>query len=307
MIRTETGVRRWWTPQGAYILTIAFACAGAFLMFQKHAAFNTRTYDLARFDQAIWNTLHGRFLYSSILDMCILGNHFSPFLALLSPLFLIWNDVRMLFLVQMVSVAVTGLLLFRIVRARHAALAPWFLLAFYLNPAVHEVTLFEFRRVVPAMPFLAMALHALYTKRRGRMAIGLALALLCKENVGFIVFMVGFYLLVFERDWKWGIPVMLVGGAWAVLVSLWVIPAFAPPSDGPSTYPLLRYFNLSGIPYDQVLDTLLRDPLRLIQPVLGIDRLQSLGRILLPLGLVLPFLAPGWALICLPSLAYMLP
>jgi len=292
--------------RGAITLAILFLAASSFLMFRKHASFNTRTYDLARFDQAIWNTLHGRFLHSSILDMSILGNHFSPFLALLSPLFLIWDDVRVLFLVQTTSVAVTGLFLYKIVRAKHVTLAPWFLLAFYLNPSVHETTLFEFRRVVLAMPFLAMALYALYTRRRGPMATGLGLALLCKEDVGLVVFMVGLYLILFERDWKWGVPIVLIGVAWVIGVSLWVIPLFAGPQSDPDIYPQLYYFDFLGDSYSEIVTNLRRDPLLLVRHVFELERAGALLRAFLPLGLVLPFLAPSWALLCLPTMAYLL-
>jgi uncharacterized membrane protein len=306
MANQRKRVWQWWVNYGAYVLAAGFCVVSATLLCQKHDAFNTRTYDLARFDQAIWNTLHGRFLFSTIGNHSVLGNHFSPLMALLSPLFLIWNDVKVLFLVQVVSVAVTGLVLYRMVRLKHPFLATSFLLAFYLNPAVHDVTLFEFRRVVPAMPFLAMALYALYARKRWWMVLGLGLALLCKENVGFIVCMVGVYLTLFERDWKWGLPLMVVGAAWVILVSLWVIPAFAPPTEDSGVYPQLYYFQSLGDSYEDILTNVLRDPLILVRQVFDLERLRALGRVFAPLGLVLPFLAPDWALICLPTMAYML-
>ncbi len=295
-----------WQRYGPWAMAVAFVLVFSVLQFRQHDAFNTRTYDFARFDQAIWNTLHGRFLFSSILNMSILGNHFSPFLALLSPLFLIWNDPKVLFLVQAVSVAATGLCLYRIIRDRRPHLAPWLLLAFYLNPAVHEITLFEFRRIVPAMPFLAMALYALSTKRRWLMLLGLILALLCKENVGFIVAMVGLYLVTFERDWRWGIPIALLGGSWLIVVSLWVIPPFAEPINSASVYPQLYYFGFLGNSYQEIAATLLRDPLILLRQLATLDRVAALWRIFFPLGLVLPFVAAEWTLICLPTISYML-
>ena len=298
---------RGWRANGvALVLAALFVVAFSWLMFRKHSAFNTRTYDLARFDQAIWNTLHGRLLFSTIGNQSILGNHFSPYLAVLAPLFWIWDDVRVLFVVQTVSVAVAGLFFYRMVQCRHPSLAPLALLAFYLNPTLHEVTLFEFRRDVPGMPFLAMAFYGLYARKRWLMAVGLGLALLCKEDVGFIVLMVGFYLLVFAHDPKWGIPTMLFGGAWVVVVSLWVIPLFAAAKGGQSVYPQLYYFDYLGSSYDEIAGTLLRQPMVLFQRLFSLERLLAVGRVLLPLGFVLPFLAPEWLLICLPSMAYML-
>lgn len=288
------------------ILLAAFVVVFGSLLVLKHNAFNTRTYDFARFDQAIWNTLHGRFLFSTVLNASILGNHFSPLLAALSPLFLLWDDPRMLLLVQVVCVAATGYLLFRIVRLKHPVLAPWFLAAFLLNPAVHEITLFEFRRIVPAMPFLAFAFYALYTKRRWPMLAGLVAALLYKENVAFVVTMVGLYLWVFERDWKWGVPIALLGVAWLVVVSLWVIPAFSAPKLDSDAYPQLYYFKSLGDSYDEIWASLARDPLLLFGRLFDGERLLAIGRVLLPLGWVLPFLAPGWSAICLPTVVYMM-
>jgi uncharacterized membrane protein len=287
-------------------LAILFVAIFSALLFRKHAAFNTRTYDLARFDQAIWNTLHGRFLFSTIGNHSVLGNHFSPLMALLSPLFLIWNDVRVLFLAQVIGIAAAGLFLYGIVRVKHPRLALPFLVAFYLNPALHEITTFEFRRVALAVPFLAMALYALTVRKRWWMVLGLGLALLCKENVGFVVLMIGIYLSLSERDWKWGLPLIVVGAAWVIAVSLWVIPAFAPPGENAELYPQLYYFRALGDSYQEILSNVLHDPLVLVRQMFDLERIRALGRLFLPLGLVLPFLAPEWALICLPTMAYML-
>jgi uncharacterized membrane protein len=295
-----------WSRWGAWLLAVLFVAVFWGLAVRKHDAFHTHALDLAKFDQAIWNTLHGRFLFSTLQNQSILGNHFSPFMALLSPLFTIWEDVRALFLAQTVGLAVAGLLLYKMVRVRHPAMAPWFALAFYLNPALHEVALVEFRRVTLAVPFLALASYALYVKKRWWMAVGLAFALLCKENVALIVLMVGVYLLLFERDWKWGTSLLVVGATWAVVVTLWVVPAFASPQASGSLYSQLNYFGLAGDSYSEVAANLLRDPLAFVRRMLDREALRALWRVYLPMGLVLPFLAPDWLLIVLPSIATML-
>lgn len=297
----------WWTRHGAWVLAILFASLFFGLMVRQHETFHTRALDLGKFDQAIWNTLRGRFLFSSVQNHSILGNHFSPFMALLSPLFLLWSDVRVLFAAQAVGLAAAGLLLYRIVRLKHPALAPWFLLAFYMNPALHEVALVELRRVTFAVPFLALALYALSVRKRIWMVIGLFLGLLCKENVALAVFMVGVYLLLFERDWKWGVPLVMVGLLWAVVVTLWVVPAFRPPrGEGSSLYPQLSYLGLAGDSYQEILTDVLRDPLVLFRHMLDRESLLALWRVFLPLGLGLPFLAPDWMLMVLPPIAIML-
>jgi uncharacterized membrane protein len=293
-----------WTNYAVPVLAVLFVAVFFGLNVKKHAAFQTRAFDEGKFDQAIWNTLRGRFLFTSVHNRVILGNHFSPYMALLSPLFIVWSDIRALFLIQTAGLAIAGLLLYRIVHLKRPALAPWFLLAFYLNPALHEVALVEFRRVTLAVPFLALALYALFTRKKWLLAIGLAFALLCKENIALIVIMTGLYLIVFRSDWPWGVPLVIVGAAWAIVVTLWVIPAFSPRES--SLYPQLNYFGLSGDSYQEIVRNVLADPWVFLRRMFDPAGLRAIWRILLPIGLVLPFLAPDWLLIVVPSVSYML-
>lgn len=292
-----------WQRWGIYLLALLFTAVTFTFLVNKHNAFNTRTYDFARFDQAIWGVLNGRLLFSSIDYRSILGNHFSPYMALLAPLFWLWPDERMLFLVQAASVAVGGLMLALMLRRRYAALAPWFLLAIYLNPALHAMVLFEFRRVVLAFPYLALALYALDIKKYWLLLIALFVALLCKEDIGLFVFGVGLFLLIVRREWRWGIALLILGFVWAVGVSLWVIPAFREPG---TEYPQLFYFSYLGNSYSEIGATLQADPLIILRQLFDVSRLQAIGRFLLPLGIFLPFLAVEWLLIVLPTLGLLL-
>lgn len=293
-----------WFERGAYLLALIYLVVMFALLVSKHDAFNTRVYDFARFSQAIWNTLDGKFLFESIRYRSILGDHFSPIMALAAPFLLIWPDERVLFFIQALNVVVAGLLLYKIIHDKRPELAPWFLLVFFLNPALHEVTLFEVRRIVYALPFLALALYALSKHNRWLMLLGLFLALLAKEDIGFFVFMIGLYLLIFERDWKWGVGLIILGAGWLIIVSLWIIPLFNPSTAG--EYPQLYYFSFLGNSLEEITQNLLADPLILLRRMFGQGQLTALWRILLPLGLILPFLEPRWVLFTVPYVIILL-
>jgi uncharacterized membrane protein len=300
-------ISTWWLRWGSWTLAILYVVVFFTLSVLKHDSLHTRAFDLAKFDQAAWNTLHGRFLFSTLDNQSILANHFSPLMAVLSPLFLIWNDVRMMFLAQVVGLALAGLLLSRIVRSRFPELAPWFLLLFYLNPALHDITLIEVRRVTLAVPLLALAIYGLHFHKRKWLVVGLGLSLLCKENIAIFVFMVGFFLTVFERDRKWGASLMAVGAAWAVVVAVWVIPSFVQSADANSTlYPQLSIFCIEGSSYREIAANILAHPQVLLGRVFDRTGMLALFRVFLPVGFVLPFLAPTWLLLVLPEMAYML-
>jgi uncharacterized membrane protein len=295
-----------WIERGAYIMAIVYIAVMFVLMVAKHDAFNTRVYDFARFSQAIWNTLDGEFLFSSIKYRSILGDHFSPIMALAAPFLLIWPDERVLFLIQAVNVAVAGLLLYKIIHDKRPELAPWFLLVFLLNPALHEVTLFEVRRIVFALPFLALALYALSKHNRWLMLLGLVLALLAKENIAFIIFMIGLYLLIFERDWKWGAGLIILAVAWLAVISLWVIPYLNTSPEEGDVYSQLYYFSYLGDSYNEIITNVLADPLAIIRPLYQATQLNAILRILLPLGLILPFIEPRWVLFTVPYVIILL-
>lgn len=298
-----------WKRYAPWAIAFFFVVVSFSLMNTKHSAFNTRTYDFARFTQAIWNSLHGRFLFETITYGSVLGNHFSPIMALASPFVVLFQSERVLFLIQAVNAAATGLVLYRLFVERqpeHPDLALWFLIAFYLNPALHSVTLFEVRRIVFGMPFLALGLYGLGTRRRGMMLFGLAIAMLAKESVSLYVAMVGLYMLVVEGEWRWGLGLIGLGAAWLLGISLYVIPRFSAARGHEFIYPQLYYFSHLGGSYTEIAGAILRAPIDLVKQVLGPQQLQGIGRILLPVGLILPLVEPRWLILCLPYVGLML-
>jgi hypothetical protein len=187
------------------------------------------------------------------------------------------------------------------VEDKHPLLAPFFLLAFYLNPVLHQVTLLELRRVTLAMPFLALALYGLYKDKRWLMLVGIVLALLVKEDIGLIVAMIGLYLLLRKRDLKWGIPITVLGVAWTFSMLLWVIPSLTV-----GDYRQLNYFGEWGGSLGEIALNMATHPLRVLQVMFDEDSLRGLWRGLLPVAIVLPFLALDVFLIIVPAVAVML-
>ena len=265
------------------------------LQLLQHNAFNSRIGDFARFSQAIWSVLDGRFLYTPIPGRSIMGDHFSPIMVIAAPFLLIWPDERVLFIVQSINITATGLILYKIMKEERPTLAPWFLLLFFLNPAVHDFMLADFRRIFFGLPWMALAMLGLVRKNRKLLLIGLLVALLAKETVALYIAMIGLYLIVAERDWQWGIGLFLFGGVALIGLSEVVIPAFS----GAENYPQLFYYNHLGESYSEIARTVFTRPIWFIQQVLGPDQLWGIFRILLPLGF-LCLLEPRLTLTCAP-------
>ena len=71
----------------------------------RHAAFNSKAYDLGLHAQVFWNTSQGRLFASSIEVKNYLGDHVSPIILLLAPIYRLWPDPAWLLILQAVALA----------------------------------------------------------------------------------------------------------------------------------------------------------------------------------------------------------
>ncbi len=278
-------------------LAVLFSAVFLYLNTRQYLTFSLQAPDIDRFDQALWNTLRGRFLFSTIPNKSILAYHFSPYMALLSPLLLVWSDVRILFAAQIVGIAATGLILFKMIDDKRPWLALILLIAFYLNASLQQVALLEFRRVTLAMPFIALAIYGLYKDKRWLMLLGIILALLVKEDLGLIVAAMGVYLLFVKRDWKWGLAITVLGLIWTLTMVAWILPAIRG-----GFYDQISYFAGWGSSPEEIAGNIMGNPIAALQAMFDREGVAALWRTFLPLGLILPFLAPEFLLISAPLL-----
>ena len=286
--------------------TAATAALFASYSITRHTAFNSKAYDLGLHAQVFWNTSHGRLFASSIEVNNYLGDHISPIILLLAPLYRLWPDPSGLLVFQALVLACAALPLALLTRRLlkpswpdGAHLASLVLaLVFLTYPALGFVNRFEFHEEVLVIPLLLLAFLCLEARRTRWMSAALLLALLCKEDVGLTVAAFGLFIAWRQRDRRRiGFTWVAVGAAWSLIALLVIIPAFrGAPSDT-----LNRYAWLGTSPAD-VLQTLIREPGPALQHTFGEPRrLWMLVKALLPTGF-LALLSPA-ILVALPGLA----
>ncbi len=225
----------------------------------------TRGFDLAIYNQTLWNTIHGHWFRSTFEPgwEVLLADHVEPILLPISLLYLLWPDQRMLLLVQTFGLALGALPVYWLARdaleaARHAPspadqqpAPPWpiqlsalaFAAAYLLHPALHSANAFEFHPSALATPLL---LYALYAMRRRKTALFLAFILLAmstKEVMPLTTFCVGLYAFLIHRQRVAGAATTVVSVLWFALTVFVVIPHFNP--QGQSHY-FSRYYNWLG-------------------------------------------------------------
>jgi len=212
------------------ILFVIYSATFSVVGFVRHAALETRAFDLGIFAQAVWNTLHGDFLYSSIKGgICLLGDHVSPILAFITPLYALWPDPRMLLILQALasgsSIFLIGYLAKDKLGSSFAGLIFALIYCFYQPPrgALHE----DFHPEVLAEPFMIIAFIFLERKRLVWFLLSTLAFISAKESLLGISFMMGFYALVFNRWRIVGALIMILSVGLLWFDTRWVVPYFS--------------------------------------------------------------------------------
>ncbi|GAA3507796.1 putative membrane protein [Streptosporangium album] len=214
----------------------------------EYARFRTGIYDLVIFDQAVRGYSQFGIPGSYVKDqwnqlgtaVSVLGDHFSPILAALAPLYWIHDGPQTLIVAQAALFASAAVPLWVLCRRRLGTGAAYLVAAAYLlSWPIAEAVAFHFHEYA-FMPLLtAVPFERLDAGRRWSVAVTAAALLLIKEDVGFFVAGLGLALLL-RKHWRLMGAVMALAGPLAVWISSQIlIPAF-----GGSAH---RYWYYSGL------------------------------------------------------------
>lgn len=215
-----------WLP---FLLALVAAVAYGTISVYRHDHFGSNAFDLGVQDQTVWGYSQLQMIPNTV-DMIrnLLGDHFHPILMTIAPLYWIWNDARVLLIVQAALLAVAGIPIFWWAR-QQLGLAPaiGFECAYLIFWGVLSGVVYDFHHIAFAVPAVSFGLYAVMTRNNRLFGAMLALGLLTRENVALTFAAIGLYLLVAQRRWQLGLLVMGICSAWAVLVVEVVIPAIA--------------------------------------------------------------------------------
>ncbi len=305
--------RTFWLATGT-VTFLALLFAGYFIAYliSGHNAYQTHAEDLGIMDQAIWNTLHGSVLHMSICNIVNDTNcysfagisrfaiHFEPILFPISLLYLLWPDPKTLLAIQTLVVASGAFPAFWLARLRlrneWAAVA--IALLYLLYPAQQQAIVFDFHAVTFTASLLLFVLYFLYTRRTAWLIVFAVLAMACKEEIPVVIAFYGLWSILFQRQWRTGLTLVLMGVAWVGL-DLLVVYFYSPTHHSLLTS---RYAYLGSGPVSIARTILLHPGMILKQHVLEHNHLQYLKSLLTPAG-YLPLLAPWVLVLALPTLA----
>ena len=247
----------------AHVVAVAAltACvAGAYSVYALglYNTFQTSTYDLVIFDQAVRSYAHfhpGISIAKGVHNFfgpnfSILGDHWSPILASLAPLYWIHDSPVTLLVAQAVlfALAIPPLWVFtrRAFGGGTKAVISAYLVsvAYALSWPIASALAFDFHEVAFAPVLTAVALERLSAGRLRTALIALGALLLVKEDMGLLVAGIGVYLAVsrprvVRRQLAVGAALVAAGLADTVIATYVLIPAFGGRASYYWAYPAL--------------------------------------------------------------------
>ena len=293
------------TNRWRWLLVIAILVHFAVILLlglSRYWGYMSSINDLGVFDQAVWGVLNGEsLLNTSQFNRQInwLGFHFHPVVFLFTPFYAIIPSATWLTLAQAIALSLAAwpifLLASRVCLSEKAGLL-W-AVAYLLNPFLLNAAAWDFHPMTLAVPFVAISMLAIETKRPYLLFASIFVILLCKEHFG--VMAVGFGILWYIRNksWKPALALMLIGIMHSLIVLGVIMPALSPTGDHPM---LESRYSWLGHSMGEIIGRLFSDPFSIIKVVMidykGIMYILFLLAFFCGFPLLAPaFLLPGFA------------
>ncbi|MBO2454883.1 DUF2079 domain-containing protein [Actinomadura barringtoniae] len=226
-------------PAPALLVAAAAALYSTYSLLQLYT-FKASTYDLVIFDQAIRS--YSRFEMPRAMvksvhngfgsDFSILGDHFSPILALLAPFYWIHDGPATLLIAQALLLALAIVPIWRYTRRHLGRGAAYGVsIGYTLSWPIAEALDFDFHEVAFVPLLTALMVERYDAGKRRQAAIVAAALLLVKEDMGLLLVGFGLYLLTRRGERRWGAGYIVVGMVATWLCSKVLITAFGGDDD----------------------------------------------------------------------------
>lgn len=299
-------------PKKLLLAAVVYIILFSVLSIIKYKLFLYSAYDLAIFNQALWNTLYGTpFWISVTFPHIYLYDHIDSWLALILPVYGLFQHPITLLVLQSFFLGISCIPLYFIAqyfwetqkigttRASAEQFSLGIAILWLLNPFIHNINLFEFHFLPFFSFFLFSAVYAYLKNNRLWYVIMFTFAVCNREDTGFVA--LGMVLLLII-DWfknknnRKNILFFIISSL--AIISVWIL----------VTYRTIAFFSeLGGIKYvshyswmgsgvGQIIRTFILSPNITFQHILSMQNINVFVGMLMPFAF-LPFFKPRWILL----------
>ncbi len=290
----------------SFTALLAFAAGAAYIALAvvRWQSLETNAFDLAFFDQIVFNTSQGRWFETSFVEYNFAGQHLEPILLAFVPGYWLGGGPLLLTTTQAAVAAAAAFPLYHLARrlGLSSAIAVASVAAYLANPYLLRAVGFDFHpEVMAALPAFTAAWAIASGRTRLAVAATLSLLLFKEDTVFLVLALAGFMWLRGQRRPAAGTAV--VGLGYAIIAVFLIMPAIR---DGQPSDLVARYGYL--LPEGGGTANVASTPLRALAELLHPAQLRTAGLFLASsaiVGLAKPRLlvavVPGLALALLST------
>lgn len=283
-------------------MSLLYAVYLSAVSFLRYDHYYTGRFDLGNMVQTVWNTVHGNFFTMTNPDgveqASRLAFHADFILILLAPFYALWQDPRMLLLIQSVVIATGAMFVYLIAKEvlKSKNLSLVFAFAYLINPSVQRANMYDFHAVVLATTFLLATFYFLLKKKYWLFIVFAILSAICKEQIWLIIALFGILFMFWQKKWLLGAGVFVFSlGMFFFLVD------YAIPNSLKGTHFALEYYSDFGSSPLDIAKSIILSPDRVIQTALEPERMRFITQIFSPLG-YLSYVFPFFLIFAGPDL-----
>lgn len=271
--------------------------------FLRYDNFFTGRFDLGNMDQAVWNTINGRIF--QITDpngtqiMSRLGFHADFILILISPLYKIWANPKMLLLLQSLIISLGAIFVYLISKhiTKNIKFSFAISICYLIFPALLYANLYDFHAVTLATTFLLASYYFFIRKKSVYLLLCLFFAGLTKEEIWLIVAIFGLaiiFLEFYQNKLKPDLKRIIFGGLIFLggLISFYLLITKIIPTFRGDEHFALSYYSDFGSTPNGILSTIFLNPIKTIGSIIKPDNIAYLFNLFGPtffIALLFPF------------------
>ena len=258
-------------------------------------------YDLAVYEQVIWNTAHGRWFETSNFKYTDvhLGADVILMEAWLAPIYRLAPTTYTLLFLQTLAIALGVIPLYLLAR-RHleALIALGIGFAYLVYVPLHFLNLYEFQPRAFAIGLMFLLFYFLDTQHTRGFIVTILLLLTTRTDIALLVGMVGIFAWLHHKPRAFIFSALGLGLSWFALAAFVIVPYFN--RGGKLQY--LNWYSWLGTTPTEIITTVITRPFYVVENVVTLPKLNFLVQVFGEVGF-LPLLRPDVLLVGLPTFA----
>lgn len=248
----------------------------AFLIFfgSAHAKYMSHStlMDLPVYTQSLWNTLHGRVMWTTMnypQGYSHLSDHFTPTLLLFLPLFALHPSPTTLLFIQSFFLAIGAIPIYWISKDKLGKTpATIIATAYLLHPSILYSNLNDFHPLSIATGLAPFAFYYCHKRDYKKFFLFLLPLFGCKEDMMLLGIMFGIYIIFINKDRKIGAITSMGSLAWFLMTLFVIMPYFSAGDFSQTQFYLLSRYSYLGASLTEAITTLLFHPIYILKHTL---------------------------------------